>query len=354
MLTDQLFKELIKSASMAPSADNMQPWEFRKNGDAIEVFHAVQRMLPTDVSGMFTWVSIGAAIQNIVVTSAAHGFEPDVEYISPGNTGQPVAVIRLSPGTVDDSLAEWIPQRATNRNNFKPLPLEDSVISGLTQSINGLDAGIHWMTEPKGFRLMASMDANSSFIRLEHKPLHDELFDILRFSRMQVEASRYGLDYESIGIPAVAVFIARQLRYWSVNKTVSKSGIGRLVAKKLSMRLLKAGALCLVTAKRRDPAGYMEAGRAMEQLWLAATAKGLSTHPYGALPQYLTKAEVEPGTFLPRHLAIIKSHRAPFYSIFPGSEKEYPAIVLRMGVTEKQSRRSDVRLRPDEILRHTA
>ena len=236
---------------MAPSADNMQPWEFRRKGDAVEVFSAVQRMLPTDVSGMFTWVSIGAAIQNIVVTSAAHGFKTDVEYISPGKAGQPVAVIRLSPGIVDDNLAEWIPQRATNRNNYKALPLEDSVISGLTQSINGLDAGIHWMTEPKGFRIMASMDANSSFIRLEHKPLHDELFDILRFSRMQVEASRYGLDYESIGVPAVAVFIARQLRHWSVNKAVSKSGIGRLVAKMLSMKLLKAGALCLITAKQQ-------------------------------------------------------------------------------------------------------
>ena len=68
ILTDQLFNELIKSASLAPSADNMQPWEFRRNGDSVEVFAATKRMLPTDVSGMFTWVSIGAAIQNIVVT----------------------------------------------------------------------------------------------------------------------------------------------------------------------------------------------------------------------------------------------------------------------------------------------
>jgi len=350
MLTDQLFKELIKSASMAPSADNMQPWEFRRQSDTVEVYSAVQRMLPTDVSGMFTWVSIGAAIQNIVVISAAHGFKADAEYISPGKAGQPVAVIRLSPGIVKCHLAEWIPQRATNRNNYEALPLEDSVISGLTQSISGLDAGVHWMTEPTGFRLMASMDANSSFIRLEHKPLHDELFDILRFSRKQIEATRYGLDYESLGVPAVAVFIARQLQHWSINKAVSQSGIGRLVAKMLSSKLLKAGALCLITAKRRDPAGYMEAGRTMEQLWLAAAARGLSTHPYGALPQYLTKAEVEPETFLPGHLAVIRSHRAPFYSIFPGAEKEYPAIVLRMGMTKKQSGRSDFRLSPDEII----
>lgn len=225
------------------------------------------------------------------------------------------------------------------------------MIHELTQRISGLDAGLHWMTQPAGFRLMASMDARSSFIRLEHKPFHDELFEILRFSRLQVEASRYGLDFRSIGIPHGTGMFASHLKHGFVNKAVSKSGIGRLVAKMLSMKLLRAGALCLVTAKHGTPAGYMEAGRAMEQLWLAATAEALSVHPYGALPQYLTKACIEPEAFLPAHLAIIRSHRAPFYSLFPGAENEFPAIVLRIGVSEKQSERSDVRLRPEEIIK---
>lgn len=352
MLTENLFRELIRSASSAPSADNMQPWEFRRKNDTVEVFSATERMLPTDVSGMFTWVSIGAAIQNIVVTSAAHGFNAEIRYNSSCEPDRPVAVISFSPGPADGKLDQWISKRATNRSNFGPLPFGDSVIEALNGDITGLEAGIHWMKEPGGFRLMASMDANSSFIRLEHKPLHDELFDILRFSRKQVNDTRFGLDYESLGVPAIAVFIARQLQHWSINKLVSKSGAGRLVAKMLSMKLLKAGALCLVTAKHRDHAGYMEAGRAMEQLWLAATARGLSVHPYGALPQYLTKAEVEPETFLPRHLGIIKSHRIPFYSIFPGAVKEYPAIVLRMGTALKTPTRSDKRLRLDEIIRN--
>ncbi len=351
ILTDQLFSELIRSASLAPSADNMQPWEFSRNEDTIEVFRASQRMLPTDVSGMFTMVSIGAAIQNIVAASAANGFKAEVEYNSPAKNNEMVAVIKLSLGKADCRLADCIPLRATNRNDYSTHPPELSMISGLVQSIEGLNAGIHWMTKPAGFRLMASMDANSSFIRLEHKPLHDELFSILRFSRKQVEETRFGLDYESLGVPAVAVFIARQLQHWSVNKIVSKSGAGRLVAKMLSMKLIKSGALCLISARRRDATGYMEAGRAMEQLWLAATAAGLSVHPYGALPQYLTKAEVEPETFLPEHLALIRSHREPFYSLFPGAEKEYPAIVLRMGMAKKQSARSDVRLRSEAIIR---
>ncbi|HLP73371.1 MAG TPA: hypothetical protein VK155_10745 [Bacteroidales bacterium] len=351
LLTDKLFMELIKSASLAPSADNMQPWEFSRKSDSIEVFASKKRMMPTDVSDMFTWVSIGAAMQNIVLTLARNRYRSDIKYPSHEKPDQPVAIITVSQGYADGRLAEWIPARSTNRSNYENTPPGDDMISYLTRSIEGLEAGIYWVTDPGKFRMVASLDARSSFIRLEHKPTHDELFNVLRFSRKQMLDTRYGLDYESLGVPAVAVFIARQLQHWSVNRLVSKSGIGRLVAKMLSMKLVRAGGLCLITAKQRDPEGYMKAGRAMEQLWLAASSEGLSIHPYGALPQYLTKAELEPGTFLPSHLAIIKRHRDPFYSIFPGAEKEYPAIVLRAGLAGKASARSDVRLRSEEIVR---
>lgn len=336
---------------MAPSADNMQPWEFRKQDDAIEVFCAKPRVLPTDVIGMFAWVGVGAAMQNIVLSAAANGFMANIEFCNQKQIDGPSAIVRLSPGIIDNHLAEWIDLRNTNRSPYEALPLNPSLISRLTQSVNELNAGIHWTTEASSLDLMGSMDANSTYIRLEHKPLHDELFDILRFTTKDIETTRYGLTFESLEVPSFAVFFARQLKYWSVNRAVSRLGFGRLVAKQLSDKLRKAGAICLVTAHRRDSSAYMEAGRAMEQLWLAATAEGLSIQPYGVLPQYLTKVEIEPETFLPKHAAIIKSHREPFFSVFPKAKNEYPAIVLRVGWANKQSARSDIRLKSDQIIR---
>jgi len=351
MLTDQLFKELIKAASLAPSADNMQPWEFRKQDNAIEVFVAKPRVLPTDVIGMFAWVGVGAAIQNIVVAAASRGFVSMVEYNPIKKLNELATVIRFSQGNADAHLAEWIALRNTNRSPFEAMPLSQAVISKLTQSIKGLNGGVHWTTEASGLERMAKMDANSTYIRLEHKPLHDELFDILRFTRKDIEASRFGLTFESLEVPRFAVVFARQLQYWSVNRIISNLGFGRLVAKQLSNKLKKTGALCLITAKRRDPVAYMEAGRAMEQLWLAATSEGLSIQPYGVLPQYLTKVEVEPETFLPKYIKAIERHREPFFSLFSEAKNEYPAIVLRVGLAKKQSARSDIRLKTEQIMR---
>jgi nitroreductase len=354
MLTADHFMALVEAAAQAPSADNTQAWEFGRRENAIEVFLERRRLLPTDVNKMFGWIGIGAAVENLVIAAARRGFAAAVELgTSPGTSDQ-TAVVRLSPGGVDDPLADWLSARVTNRGPYEASPLSAAQTTELTEAVRGLDAGVHWVTDRAGLERMAEMDANSTHIRLEHKPLHDEVFDILRFTRREVESTRYGLDFESLGVPFVLVFLARQLRHWSVNKAVSRLGLGRLVARMLASRLRTAGALCLVTARRRSPVGYIEAGRAMERLWLAATAKGLAVQPHGVLPQYLTKLEVEPEAFLPHHATTLRGHREPFHGLFPGARKEHPAIVLRVGRPLESPSRRSVRLLPEELIHWNA
>jgi hypothetical protein len=343
MMTDVLFQELLEAASLAPSADNMQPWEFRKYNETIEVYCAKSRALPTDVMNMFVWISIGAAIQNITLAAAKQGLDADVTYNST-KENEPVAVITFKTGITKTDVAGLIGLRCTNRSPFKAEPLEANIIEQLNQSIQGYKANLHWTTSATDFNRIAYMDAHSSYIRLEHKPLHDELFSILRFTHKDMEKFRYGLTFESLDVPKFAVSFAKMLQYWSVNQMVSNLGIGRLVAKQLSNKLRTAGGICLVTALERNKIAYMEAGRAMEQLWLKATALGLSVQPYGVLPQYLTKIDVEQETFLPRYVSALEKHRKPFYSIFPDAKNEHPAIVFRVGYSDKQSKRSDMRL----------
>jgi hypothetical protein len=97
--------------------------------------------------------------------------------------------------------------------------------------------------------------------------------------------------------------------------------------------------------------GYIEAGRAMERIWLAAAASGLAVQPHGVLPQYLTKAEAEPEAFLPHQAATLRGHREPFFALFPAARSEWPAIVLRVGRPMRSPRRRSVRLRPEQLVR---
>jgi len=318
LLTPELFDRLIASAALAPSADNMQPWEFGCREDTLEVYRAAGRVLPMDVLEMFTWAGIGAAIENIVLEVASAGLKAGVRYNHGARAGEPAAVIRLEEGNTCNRLAPYIPLRCTNRSPFEPMPLKPATIADLSESLHEYNARVHWVSDPGSLDKMADMDARSSYIRLEHKPMHDELFSILRFTRKDIESTRYGLTFESLEVPRMATIFARLLRNWSLNRAVSRMGFGRIVAKQLSDKLRKSGAICLITASNGNAEGYMEAGRAMERIWLEATLQGLSVQPYGVLPQYLTRARVEPGSFLPQHVHILNEHRQVFNGLFPG------------------------------------
>lgn len=353
MLTDELFYTLVEAAGMAPSSDNLQPWEFGKRNDNIDVFCIKSRLLRIDVMDMFSWISIGAAIQNIVIKAAENGFLAEVEYPEYRTDDNPAAVIRISSSTRDGHLACWIPRRTTNRSPYNPFPLNECTINKLTKSVKEFTTGIHRVTSADSLAMMAMIDMEFSSVLLAHKPFFDGLFDTLRFSKKEIEKKRYGMDIKSLDMPYIFAFIARNLKGLKINRIISRLGIGRIMVKLLSSRLKKCGSLFLISISDRNQNGFMEAGQAMEQLWLAASALGLSVQPYGVIPQYLTMAEKNPDAFIPEHLKIIRRYQNQFMSIFPQTGKEYPVIMLRIGETDKQSIRTTVRFRSDQIIRIT-
>ena len=68
----------------------------------------------------------------------------------------------------------------------------------------------------------------------------------------------------------------------------------------------------------------------MQRVWLAATAAGLAAHPYGALPQYLTKVDLEPERFLPEQAEALRGYAADLNALLK-VELKAPAILLRIG-----------------------
>ncbi len=350
-MTDDLFGELVAMAARAPSADNMQAWSFGRRGECIEVYLEPSRMLPTDVHGMFGWIGIGAAVENLVIAAARRGFSTSVECAVDPTGERPSVVLQLSLGGSDDPLADVLLERATHRGPYEASPLDAVTLTALTEAAGGVDAGVSWATGAENLKRLARLDASSTWIRLEHQPLKEELFDVLRFTDAEVESTRYGLDFGSLGVPLVFRLLARQLRHGWAHWAACRLGLARLVAFLLASSLRAAGALCLISSSGRHPEGYIAAGRAMERIWLAATALGLGVQPHGVLPQYLTKVEDEPEGFLPAHVRVLNGLREPFDAVFPQGRGGHPAMVLRVGRPRGASDARSVRLRPEQLIR---
>ena len=76
-ISTQLLRRLIEAAGKAPSPDNNQPWAFGRLDNAIQVFHRRERALPSDVRDMFSWIAIGAAIENLALAASANALATD-------------------------------------------------------------------------------------------------------------------------------------------------------------------------------------------------------------------------------------------------------------------------------------
>jgi hypothetical protein len=83
MDADQLsqMRALVYYATLAANGHNTQPWKFAIREDAIEIHPDYSRSLPVvDPHDPALWISLGCALENLMVAARAYGYVPDLTY----------------------------------------------------------------------------------------------------------------------------------------------------------------------------------------------------------------------------------------------------------------------------------
>src|SRR6187401_3352359 len=75
--------DLVRAATLAPSPDNNQPWQFVAAENELDVFLDPIRALPSDVNSMFDLTALGAAIENVCIAARQLGYEAAVQVLDP-------------------------------------------------------------------------------------------------------------------------------------------------------------------------------------------------------------------------------------------------------------------------------
>lgn len=127
---------LVHGAILSSNAFNTQPWLFKATSSSIEIYADTTRNLGAfDPYLREMFFSIGCALENLLLSARANGFEARVTLV-PGKLAPPsltlkseLAVrIELSPGNrAAGELFDAIPHRHTNRSMFdatKNIPVE--------------------------------------------------------------------------------------------------------------------------------------------------------------------------------------------------------------------------------------
>ena len=281
-------------ALLAPSAHNTQPWKLRwhREQQELALVHDTAHTLPAfDFENNATWVAFGAMLENIELAAGALGLDPSVRTF-PGD--DVVATIRFTPGSVrDDPLVPWIARRVTNRRRDpQPLPLDPDARDAMQRAAESRGAILSVRTEPDAIAELAELTGTADRITVLNEEIHRDFFSGFRWTRVEVETTRDGLDLATLELTPSERAGLSILRQWRVmGEHVRVGAPGHALSDVTRESILAAAAIGVVSVEGTDREAHLRSGRAIQRVWLTAAARGVALQPMTSLPYYLARLE---------------------------------------------------------------
>ena len=303
-----LIERLVHAASLAPSAENNQPWRFHADGNEIRVYLDRRRALGSDVDHMFDLTAIGAAIENASIAARQEKLDLQVRLLI-GQSEEtadegllPVAALTTRAGAQSDPLHAYLDERCTCRTLDR-----GAVPVGHLEQLARAAAGfpgvqVHWITGREEIEELSQLVALGDRIRFEFPPFQDEFFENVRFTAREAEATRDGLDVRTLELPPGGPLALKVLTHRWILRAGNRIGLSRLLVGPSRQWIRRAPVVGLLAVDAADAESFVRGGRGLERLWLTATSLGLGIHPAGSLSIFMAYAERTDGSRLtPRH-----------------------------------------------------
>lgn len=257
---------LVNFALLAPSSHNTQPWLFKVGDTTIEVWANAKRALAaSDSNNRQLFISLGCAIENLLVAADYYGWKASVEYF-PIPT-EPYFAARVSfagsprSGYVDHlagHLISAIFTRHNNREPYKNQQVPQSFLVRLT-SLETHDLKISVVHEEVKKERVCEIVLNAIEAAFQMPAFRKELSHWIRPS---LKKYRDGMPGYNIGVPWPMSFI----KSFSIEEYY-----------KIQKDSLSATPVFIIIATQTDdPVDWVRAGQTFERIALMATQAGLN------------------------------------------------------------------------------
>jgi hypothetical protein len=202
-------RELIRYATLAPNGHNTQPWKFAIKEYAIEIHPDDTRHLPAvDPDGRELWISLGCALENLIIAAHAVGYSTDVTYPDTADFIQ----IQLTADTSQAGpLFDAITLRQNTRSEYDGQPIKVNDLNQLQALM--LEPGVvpHFVTSPRDLETVLEFVNQGNLNQYAEKEYLDELIHWVRFNKKEVLASFDGLFTRCSGNPEVPRWLGQMV-----------------------------------------------------------------------------------------------------------------------------------------------
>lgn len=264
-MTTQM-RELIRYATLAANGHNTQPWKFAVKEDAIEIHPDYTRRLPVvDPQDRELWISLGCALENLLVAARATGYAAEVTYPEAAD----YIHIRLTADSPQNSpLLAAIELRQNTRSEYDGQPVKAADLDQI-QALP-LESGIElrYVLNPTGLETVLDYVNEGNLRQYADKAFIDELVYWLRFNKKEALASLDGLFSGSSGNPEVPGWLGRLFVAGAKPQQQADAE-----AKKLRS---SPGAV-VIASTADDKAAWVRTGQVYERLALTMTSLNIKS-----------------------------------------------------------------------------
>ncbi len=271
----------------APSGDNHQPWRFEVIGNVIKIYNLPERdPIVYNYKQQGSLIAHGCLIETIKIAATTLGYSTQVTLLSDAGNPNLTATLVLEKSDIQaDPLAQYIKQRATNRNPYKNQPLTPEQKTAFAASMQNFPTlGLKIVEGPKSKQAIGRYVAQNEKILLESPLLHHTFFEQLVWTEEQEKKLKQGLYFKTLALKGPAGPMFKLFKNWKIlnflNKTVH---IANVVVSQNSKVWASSSAQIAITGKTDTPQDLLTVGMAMQRLWLTATSVGLSGQPLAGM-----------------------------------------------------------------------
>ena len=308
LIDDETAGHLVMAARKAPSAGNMQPWKWWFADGRLFLFHdRVRSASFGDFRDMTSNLSLGTAIEHVFLKAAALKLDTEARYFPAGDDSDLVAVFGFSKNETkeEDLLAEYFDYRRTNRNDGNGRPLPEGVIAELQAAAAAIrGARLIVVTDKEGIGGLANIAGKSDKLRIFIEEGHFDLFHReLKFSNDAPDQVKEGLDIRTLDLKPKDQVGFRVIRDLEAIRLVSQWNGGEALEEMSRDQVASSAAVGILTMPDFSAHSMLDAGRAIERVWLAATSHGISFQPLLASVIHFARVKYGGGAGIPEKIS---------------------------------------------------
>jgi hypothetical protein len=259
-------REMVRYATLAANGHNTQPWKFAIKEKSIEIHPDYTRRLPVvDPNDREMWISLGCALENLLITARSAGYSTEVIYPSMNEYIE----IQIRPDTPQGgNLFNAIPMRQNTRSEYSGQLISTSDYDQLQQIALDPGVSLDFAATPDKIEMFLEYVNQGNLKQYADSAFINELIFWLRFNKKEALSTMDGLYSRCSGNPEVPRWLGKS--FVSGTKPEQQADAD---AKKLRS---SSGAF-VISSETDDKTGWVRTGQVYERIALLMTTLNIQS-----------------------------------------------------------------------------